>query len=58
MKEDDNYEYVSQETVQSIVFLAYIAYKRGLTFAKDLVLVRDLYNTAIVNFTRYLYRPL
>ena len=48
-KDDDNYKYVSEETVQSIVFMIYTTYKRALALAKDIVLVRNLYNTAIVS---------
>ena len=47
-KNEDNYKYVSEETVQSVVFLAYIAYKKGLALFKDIVQARDLYNTSMV----------
>ena len=47
-KKEDDYNYVSIETVQSLVFLVYIAYKKGLEFAKDVILVKDFYSTVLV----------
>lgn len=48
-KKEDDYQYVSIETVQSLVFLVYIAYKKGVSFAKDVILVKDFYTTIMVS---------
>jgi hypothetical protein len=47
-KKEDDYQYVSIETVQSLVFLVYIAYKKGVSFAKDVIFVKDFYTTIMV----------
>jgi len=49
-KSDDNYKYVNEETIQSLVFIVYIAYKKGLALLKDIILVKDLFLTGIVFF--------
>ena len=45
---DDNYKYVSEETVQGLVFVGYCFYKRALGLFKDIVFARNFSNTLIV----------
>ena len=47
---DDSYKYVSEETVQGLVFVGYCFYKRVVGLFKDILFARNLTNTIIVPY--------
>ena len=46
---DDSYKYVTEETVQGLVFVVYCFYKRAVGLFKDIVYVRNLSSTFMVH---------
>ena len=46
--QEDNYKYVSEDTVQNLIFLIYTGYKGFIKFFKSVVLLEKLWLTALV----------
>ena len=49
---EDNYKYISEETVQGLVFLVYTGFRKCVQFSKDVVMIKRLWMTAVVRVNK------